>query len=293
MSWIRQSLLVLTLMLSGFSQAQVSIDSSLLQESEVLVLHTLRGDVFFGFVRNITADSISFETQDGLRFQVSRASIQWLGPAREARWLQSGNSPYKEHFSSSENKYLIQYENLTYSFTAIPYPKGLAEYRNIDLLFNTIDVGIGEHVSVGGGMFVPLIFVLRGKAGFPVGNKLHLGLGINNFVGLGPIEGLIVHYFGIATVGDLHRNFNVTFGNISDWTEPEDNINLATFGGSLAFSDRWRIYADIGMSLGEAGIVPSVVMSWAHRRNRVELGLLGVWDGFFEPLPILSYAHRF
>lgn len=293
MNWIRLALFLLSFLLCTWTEAQVIIDSTLLEQEEIQVLHTKRGDVFFGFLQQFTTDSILFETQNQVSLRVARSQLEWLGPAREAKWLEGGHSPYEKTLRSTENKYLVRYENLAYSFTAIPYPKGLTEYRNIDLLFNTVDVGIGEHFSLGGGLFVPLVFVVRGKAAVSAADNLHFGLGINGFIGLGPVEGLFAHYFGIATVGNAQRNFNVTFGRLANWTDPNENQGFATVGGSLAFADKWRIYADVGLGVNEPGVLPSFVVSWAHRRNRVELGLLGIWDSFFEPIPILSYAHRF
>ncbi|MEZ4995539.1 MAG: hypothetical protein R2824_34295 [Saprospiraceae bacterium] len=294
MRWIWQTLFLFAFLTPGLNQAQIIIDSTLLNSPEVQILETQRGDVFFGFLKAYDRDSITFETQRALSIRIARRTIEWLGPVREAKWLQGGSSPYNIRQRLADNKYLVQFENLAYSFTAIPYPKGLAEYRNIDILFNTVDVGISDHLSIGGGMFVPLIFVLRGKLTFSVNDKLHLGVGTNGFIGLASItEGLVVHYFGMATLGDGRQYFNVTFGRVGSWIEPEESFNIATVGGSISFAERWRIYADIGLSPGETGILPSFVINWTVRRNRVGLGLLGIWDGFFEPIPLLSYAHRF
>jgi hypothetical protein len=293
MSWIRQALLLLTLSFPLFSQAQILIDTALLQSKEVLILQTERGDIFFGSLKAVDSDSITFEIREEVRFKVARSNIKWLGLAREAKWLQGENSSNNQDARFTDDKYRIRYENLAYSFSAIPYPKGLAEYRNIDLLFNTIDIGVSDHLSLGAGLIIPIVFVVRGKLSFSANENIHLGLGTNGFIGLGPVEGLFVHYFAVATLGNPYRYFNVTFGRLGNWSDPEDSGNLATFGGSISFAEKWRLYADIGISPQNTGLLPSIVASWAHRRNRVELGLLGIWDGFFEPIPILSYAHRF
>lgn len=278
--------------LPGFAQNS-EIDTTIQQREGIHLLQTTRGDIFFGKTLNLDQDSVVFQVQ-GLTQPVSfdRDEIFWLGLSDEAAWLKD---KFASKFSDIYNlePYSWQ-ENLAYSMTAFPYAKGAGEYRNISILYNIFDVGLSDNFSIGGGLVVPFLFMTRSKLAFKVGEKFHLGAGLNNFLGLIPGEGgFVSHLFAIGTLGSPEQYLNITAGTARDWDFPEDSPFIITIGGGISFASNWKIYTDIGLSPGNEGIIPTFMLSWFKKQNRLEIGVLGITDGFISAIPMIGYAHRF
>lgn len=95
---------------------------------------------------------------------------------------------------------------------ALPLKKKEGYYQNAYLLANSVNIGITNNITVGGGVVIPLLFYVTPKISYQVNNNLYLGAGIlftqafisdlNLSAGIG---------YGLITVGNLEHN--VTLGS--------------------------------------------------------------------------------
>lgn len=295
MKWLLPACCALLLLgpVTSFGQ-RVNIDTTVVAQSAIQVLQTRRGDIFYGQTQSLSRDSLVFLAQPALELHFALDQVEWLGLMENAGWLRDEiNLPAGQggaRFSTDVHGH----ENLLYSFTAFPFSKRETEYRNIDLLFNTVDVGLGKNFSIGAGMVIPILFVARSKLAFEVNEGVHLGAGMTTAIAYGPdIGGIASHFFGIATFGNQRQYLNITAGQAIDWELDNGNPFVVTLGGSLAMGSNWRLYCDIGFSPGTEGSLPSFILSWYRGPNRLELGMLTIPTDFFIPIPIFGYSRRF
>jgi hypothetical protein len=123
--------------------------------------------------------------------------------------------------------------------SGIPIEKGGGYYQNILVVFNFANYGISDNISIGGGLeFLSTvsgspIWFLTPKAGFPIGNNMHLG------------GGFIMA--GLAGVGSGSLGYGVfTYGT------HESNVSAGIGYGFIN---------------GELGSSPTLVFSGTHRTS--------------------------
>jgi hypothetical protein len=112
----------------------------------------------------------------------------------------------------------IQFENphpTRYFFgpSAIPLKKGERYYQNAYVLANSVQYGVSDHFSMGGGAVIPFAFFITPKWGWQVASKWHLGTGMlaaTSFI-KDMNFGLAVAY-GSATYGTKEHNITLNAG---------------------------------------------------------------------------------
>lgn len=280
-------------LIPAFGQ-EMKIDTSVVLQEDIQILRTVRGDVFFGRTLSLSPEEIVFQPRTITVLTFTRDEVVWLGFARNADWLRGDLRLSEGGKLSYDPAYNWWEENLAYSMTAFPYPQGEAEFRNISILYNSFDFGISDHLSFGGGIVIPYLLMLRTKYSFGISENFHAGIGASNFVGLSEDnEGFFTHLFLNGTIGKPQRFFNITAGRAFTWDFPEDSAYIVSLGGGFVFSEHWKIYSDVGFSPGNREIIPTMLVSWFKKRNRLELGVLGIPDSDLSVFPLIGYAHRF
>ncbi len=97
--------------------------------------------------------------------------------------------------------------------SAIPLKKGEKYFQNAYVLSNSMQVGLTDHFSIGGGVVIPFLFFVTPKIGYQVSKHVHIGGGFllaNSFikdlqVGLGVA-------YGSITVGSREHNVTLNAG---------------------------------------------------------------------------------
>lgn len=97
--------------------------------------------------------------------------------------------------------------------SAIPLKKGDKYYQNAYFLLNSLQAGLSDHFSIGGGVIVPFAFFITPKLGYQVAKNVHMGGGvlfatslIRNFnFGVGTI-------YGSFTYGSYENNITLNAG---------------------------------------------------------------------------------
>lgn len=97
--------------------------------------------------------------------------------------------------------------------SAIPLKKGEKYFQNAYILANSMQIGLTDHLSIGGGVVIPFLFFVTPKIGFQVSPYAHVGGGVllaNSFINDLPL-GLGVAY-GSFTLGTREHNVTLNAG---------------------------------------------------------------------------------
>ncbi len=97
--------------------------------------------------------------------------------------------------------------------SAIPLKKGEKYFQNAYILANSMQIGLTDHLSIGGGVVIPFLFFVTPKIGFQVSPYVHVGGGLllaNSFINDLPL-GLGVAY-GSFTLGTREHNVTLNAG---------------------------------------------------------------------------------
>ena len=189
----------------SYVYSQVNISDS---QTRKLLLTLRDGTVIHGSVVGETEQEISLATDNIGIVVIKKDQIVSSVP------LDSSNF--------RKGKYWFPNPNYSRYFIGpgIQLKKGDGYYQNIDLSLNTINYGITNFLSIGGGLelYSTLsghpIFILMPKLGYKVGRSLWLGGGIlylNALEGLGDFGGLGIGY-GSATIGNENSNASLGIG---------------------------------------------------------------------------------
>ncbi|HEY5469247.1 MAG TPA: hypothetical protein VIK07_01865 [Bacteroidales bacterium] len=97
--------------------------------------------------------------------------------------------------------------------SAIPLEKGEGYFQNVWVFANSVQIGITDHFSMGGGMVIPILFFITPKFGYKVSDYVHLGGGaiiastISKEIGFG-----VAAAYGSVTLGTYENNFTLNAG---------------------------------------------------------------------------------
>jgi hypothetical protein len=97
--------------------------------------------------------------------------------------------------------------------SAIPLNKGEGYFQNAWILANSVQYGVTDHFSVGGGMVIPFLFFVTPKFGFKVSDYVHAGGGliIASTISKEANFGVGAAY-GSLTLGTYENNFTINAG---------------------------------------------------------------------------------
>ena len=97
--------------------------------------------------------------------------------------------------------------------SAIPLPKGEGYYQNAYVLANSVQAGVTDNFSMGGGVVIPFMFFITPKLGYKVGENTYVGGGI---LAATTISSEIPFGIGIGygsfTMGNNENSFTINAG---------------------------------------------------------------------------------
>lgn len=126
--------------------------------------------------------------------------------------------------------------------SAIPLEKGAGYYQNAYLLMNSVNFGLSPHLSLGGGVIIPLAFYITPKISYQAFKNVYLGAGFiaaSTFIPESIMSGGIP--FGLFTYGNEVNNATLGVGYGLIWVEGEydhTQYPITTLNGMLRLSNR-------------------------------------------------------
>ena len=188
-------------------QAQVNVNELRVDSTKTYKITLLKGDEFIGSIISKNSVNIVIRTSSIPRIEIPVANIKSIELV-EKNSMRNGSYWFP---NPNATRYLI-------SPTATNLKKGEGYYQNLYLFFNSVNYGITDYFSIGGGFelistFSPdvtPIFMLTPKLGFELSEKSHAGGGLL-FVGAAG-EGSLGIAYGLYTYGDSNSNFTTGLG---------------------------------------------------------------------------------
>jgi len=113
-------------------------------------------------------------------------------------------------------KYFFQNPHPTRYFfgpSAIPLNKGEGYFQNAWILANSVQYGVTDHFSVGGGMVIPFLFFITPKFGYKVSDYIHVGGGLIIASTISRVANFGVGAaYGSLTLGTYENNLTINAG---------------------------------------------------------------------------------
>lgn len=186
--------------------------------------------------------------------------------------------------------------------SAIPLGKGEGYYQNIYISFNSVNYGITDYLSIGGGFeFISTItgnpvWFLTPKLGFEVANKFHLGGGLLAF-GASDLGAAGILY-GVATYGTSESNvsaglgYGFAFGDLDDAATTVVLSATHRVGRSIALLTENYVFVN---SFGDATLLGIQGIRILGRKNAFDVGavIIPAAVEFIPALPYVGYVRMF
>lgn len=279
---------LLTVIISGTNLAQTMPDSNLVK------IETIDGSEFIGYIQKEDSINIEIKTNSLGLIKLDRRIIHRIEPL--PNYLTKNGQYWLPNPQSSRH---------FWSPNAYGLKEGQGYYQNIWVLWNSVNYGVSDKLSIGGGVIPLFLFsgsstpvFLSSKLSIPVTpDKLNIGAGV--FLGTvigesSPVFGLL---YGNTTFGSRDRNLTVGLGGFfagGDWvTSPLLNVSAM-----IRISNRGYFLTENHFILNEDGAVGvlSAGGRWIISRISLDYGLfiptLDANAGFFA-LPWLGLTVPF
>ena len=245
--------------------------------------HLKNGEVLIGNTSGANDTSITVLDQNRGEIQVRTKSVEKVEPVNKGRLVKiylADNSVYRGRLLEvSDHEFIMELElagmirfkrseiqelellfeekldapnpnGTRYFFgpSAIPLGKGNGYYQNVYLLMNSVNYGISNHVSIGGGVVIPLLFFITPKVSFEVRKNFYLGAGF--IAGTTVIPNAIISGgipYAIATVGNSETNVTLGVGYGIVWDDGDyldTDYPIITVSGMRRLSNRIQLVSE-------------------------------------------------
>lgn len=191
--------------------------------------------------------------------------------------------------------------------SAIPLKKGKGYYNNTFLSINSVNYGVSDHVSVGGGVElislfqgIPLWFV-NSKIGYQISEKVHVGGGVNVFGVAAEGAGALGFGYGMATFGGTESNVTVGVGyGLVDGFDDEsgDDTPIFMLSGTRRVSKKVALMSENFIAYDDSGNIFHTGIHGVRlisRNHSFDIGILtsSEWSVFDITIPYVSYTKSF
>lgn len=196
---------------------------------------------------------VSFSLNDNTRYTgvlnglESDAYIVWIAPNGEIRIPKSKVASLEILPEDSDVPQNANATRYLFAPSAIPLEKGSGYYQNAYILLNSANYGITDHISIGGGVGIPLFFFVNPKVGFKVADRFYLSGGAiaaTTFIG----DNITVAIpFAAATYGTHETNVTLAAGYGLFWFSGDfehSKYPIATANGMFRLSKRLHLITE-------------------------------------------------
>jgi hypothetical protein len=186
-----------------------------------------------GKIQNISLDSVTIS-----HVYIGRISI----PLNNISSIKAGRIELEGKWSADPN--CTRYFFAPSSFML---RKGEGYYQNAYILSNSVNYGLSDHFTIGGGVILPILFYVTPKLGYSLNDYLHLSAGIfagGTYLNSGIGAGI---GYGLITIGtqDYHFTAGAGFGTIfqnNEWQNTERPI--VTLSANTRLTRRFSLVSE-------------------------------------------------
>lgn len=170
--------------------------------TDAAIVETVNNGSYFGFITDATATTLRMKSEVIGDFEIQSSSI--------SRIILSGSYVSKRGENWFSNPNATRY---FFAPSAIPLKKKEGYFQNAYLLANSVNIGVTNNMSIGGGVVIPFLFYITPKVSYQLSRYIYAGAGIlvtqafvsnlNLSAGIG---------YGIVTVGNREHNISLEVG---------------------------------------------------------------------------------
>lgn len=261
------------------SHVQAQIESDSIKKEQSVIIEMNDGEKFEGYVHRRDSTFIVLKTVNA---EIILSTIN-------IKSIEINDYSGKFKFAN--------FHDTRYFFgpSAIPIKKGKGYYQNLLVVFNFVNVGITDNISIGGGFeFLtlvngqPIIF-LTPKVGFKLAEKFHAGGGLlfGTMVG----EGSITLPYLVSTYGSSENNVSLGVGvGLSSNILGSPAIMLS---GTSRISNYVALLTENYLLPGDESIYIGIHgLRIISRKNSFDFGVAFITDAE-TPIPYVGYVRTF
>lgn len=192
----------------------------------------LNNTQYTGYIMKMEGSSCIVKPETGSDFKVDVGQISEIKRAPSERIFASNPNATRYFFAPS----------------AITLEKGAGYYQNAYLLSNSVNFGLTDRFTLGGGVIIPLLFYITPKISVKVSKNLYLAGGC--IAGTTIIPDAIISGgipFGLVTYGNEENNVTVGVGYGLLWNEGkfnQTNYPITTLNGMVRISNRIQLVSE-------------------------------------------------
>lgn len=262
------------------------------------VLHQTNGESMEGFVTGYENRKWNFMDFKGRKITLDKRLVESIEVVAQGE-QNFGRLSLTHRLNKSRD-----WGDFTRNFvapTGFMLKKGEGEYRNTEIIFNNVDYGLSDYVTVGAG--VATIFYQnslsgRIKIGASIAPKFHVAVGGQAFyiLTLNDDPSTITSFYGAATVGGSRAHLTLSAGRVRDMYD--DVYSTLTMAGSVKVGKRHRIFLEYNQIMDIESNYNTLLLNagvgWFKDSNRLDFGFtVAGEDGYYVPFPIGAYSFYF
>lgn len=303
MSFLKQWLLILLLTIPIFVFSQTfSPNLNLSDTSQVHILTSNRGDIFIGRVIEIIDTRVSFLANGDIPIEFQFSEIKKIVVKGEEISSENENNGSEPVFPNRRIQEPFNTQLMFLTPTAFTLDRGKRLYSNVNVLWNSLDIGVTDHFQAGFGVVLPVLAIPRAKFAIDLTEKVHVGAGINAFTVIDFYYwelNMAFHPYAVTTFGEPDLFVNITGGYILPLGYIEDRIMVAGLGiggesEKFVYKAELLVYQEpIWNGIRYTRLFPELGFGIKSRNKRFEFGIVGLAVFDFPLFPYLSFKTHF
>lgn len=208
-----------TLVITDFNVGQLTINKVQVKNLEIsqvegnVIIETVNGTSYFGEIKGLEGGILTIKSLLMGPFKIQSNTISKI-TLSEAYVNQRGSTWFT---NPNATRYF-------FAPSAIPLRKQEGYYQNAYLLANSVNVGITNNITIGGGVVIPLLFYVTPKVSFKAAKNFYLGGGV-----------LLTHSF----ISDFDLSAGIGYG-LATYGSYEHNVTIGAGYGYAKFNNEYK-----------------------------------------------------
>jgi hypothetical protein len=283
-------------------QGQVFSDYLNINDStQVHILSTVRGDVFFGHVTKISGTQLVFLLENKIPLSFAFKEIKSVLVKGEDLLISKPLRQKKIPKGRMVGRDSFPIQTMIYSYTAFALQKGSLLYTNFDVIWNSVDWGITDQFTGGVALYLINVVILRGKLTTEVYDNVRVGLGTKFIAFFPDLDefGILTNFSGIVSIGTPERFFSINGGVFV----PVGGVGSRAYGGGIGFGGerkkftyRGELYilsSRLSRKNYQPVLSPELVIGFKQQHRRYEAGVILLPWTDFPIIPYLGFKAHF
>lgn len=208
-----------TLVVTDFNAGQLFIARNTVKDLEItvakgsVIIETVNGTSYYGEIRKLEEGMLTISSTALGLFRIQSNTITKI--------TLSGAYVNRKGVTWFTNPNATRY---FFAPSAIPLKKREGYFQNAYLLANSVNVGVTNNITIGGGVVIPLLFYVTPKVSFRAGKNFYVGGGV---------------LFTQSFLEDFGLSAGIGYG-LATYGTYEHNITLGAGYGFAKFDDEYK-----------------------------------------------------